>query len=1053
MSTDISYGGYRKNSVSFPITTHEFFAVIYQIVPRLSFRSYNAQNRRISKRINRPLLLSTLCLTLNMAIAVNGQEQEQDAEQESFELQVEEMIVTGTFITNASSTSHSPLDVYDREALDSIGATDIQEFIANMTANSGSLGNSASNWVGGDSSEGNASVNLRNLGNGATLVLLDGKRLLRDNFDSSGSGFVNIRTLVPNIALERVEVLKDGSSALYGSDAVAGVVNFITPKGFVGWENQLEISTDYESGEQQDILLSTMYGTASDRGELLIAASYLDRSGLQFADRYERYGRSGLSSFGQPGRFVPHNEGGLGKPVISNYWHPNGGPDPSTFTGSLPDLDCERAAANDGPMGTLGLHPQFSHVCVYDYSSFFHMVRPTENSKFHLSFDLHATATTTLTGSFSYADHESWRGNSLYPDVSYRLIPPSHLGLQLDAARRGFEPVEYQAMQRLMGGSTESTLNERPLDTNSITRSQRSRLQLGSNSELTIANREWTISTSLIRSKHLGEQFLPVDVISDRMDLAYQGLGGVGCNPVFGTPGSGNLGTGNCYYYNSFQTSVFDPVTGEPWNTSDLSPWPADPSLTVAEAARKYQNPASLLEWLHGIQHRDSTMDQTVIDLMATGDVMPIPHGTLDVAMGIQYRKGTADYAFDNHSNRFNLSFLTGNSNWASEASSWALYAETHTPLYPGVELRAAGRYERFSVGGSSTFDPKFSLLITTLPTVSIRGSWGTSFKIASLLQSGGSLSIFENTQDPFSNAPALAYRSSLGEGNPNLEPETADAYNLGVTWEPDRLPGLVLDFDYYRYEYENLISRERHQSLVDMDNALRCPSGINHEPTNGPLCGVVDHDGDGVVTVFTVGEGIPDKVIRREDGYLVITRATYFNAPSLTAAGFDISVDYSWDTDNLGSFQIGTEVSFATDYTITLEDGTVIDGLGQRNISNSIGRPMPEYRIRNSMQWLRDRHALSLSTYTIASYEDESAQSAFLGAYLGTWETIDSMSVVNAQYRVDLPELFGAEMTLGIKNLLNEDPPWVNVDGAYDYYTHDPVGRVYYMRLRLNSL
>ena len=990
-------------------------------------------------------------LLASFATPASAEEDDEQSDTRAYD-HIDELVVTGTYLKSSTAYSHSSLSVVNNESLDTIGATDIQEFVAQMPANAGSLGNSATNWVGGDNSEGQASVNLRNLGSGATLVLLNGKRLLRDNFDATGSSYVNIRSLIPNIVLERVEVLRDGSSALYGSDAVAGVVNFLTTHGFHGWETELELSSDHETGTQQDRMLSTKYGRTSDRGEFLIAASFLDRGGLRIADRFDRYGRSGLSSFGQPGRYVPLHQGSAATPVRSNYWHPEGGPDPASFSGSLPDLDCEKAAADDRGMGTLGIHPRFSTICVYDYSSFFHVVRPTESLKLHVSGAFQVTPTTTLSASWSRADHDSYRGNSLYPDVTYRIIQPDHFGLQLDAARRGFEPVEYQALQRLLGGTASSTNEARPVNTDSTTTSNRSRFELGSKSEILIDEREWLLTTNLSRSKFNTTQVLPTDVLSDRMDLAFRGLGGPGCNPVSGIPGSGNLGTGDCFFYNSFQSSVYDPVSGARWEANDSRPWPADPSLTVAQAARKYQNPASLLTWLHGTRTKDAALDQTVMDAMLIGEGADLfGHGGIGIAVGAQYRKEIADFDYDRNSNRFNLSFLTGNLDWSSSVSSWAFFAEGQAPLHEGVEVRVAGRYEKFSVGGSDTFDPKVSVLITAIPTLWIRSSWGTSFKLGSLLQSGGSLTLFENTRDPFSNAPALAYRSSLGDGNPNLAPEVADAFSIGATWEPESAPGLEISLDHYRYEYDNLITRERHQSLVDLDNQLRCPSGINHDINAGPLCGVVDHDGDGVPSVFSIGEGIPDKVVRRQDGYLLRTVASYFNAPSLSATGIDAAIRYSWPTAELGTFQFSSEFNYATKYTIRLEDGTVIDGLGQRNITNSIGRSMPKYRIRNAINWTQGRHAVNVSSFTISDYVDDGPQSDFLGAYIGYWETIDSMTTISAQYRIELSEFLNSELALGVKNLLNEDPPWVNVDGAYDYYTHDPTGRVYYARYRIN--
>ena len=352
--------------------------------------------------------------------------------------QIEEIVVTGSHLKREAGGLASPLTVLDRDDLDVAGATDVKEIIRTMSFNSGSLGVSATNWAGDDSSTGNASVNLRNLGNGATLVLINGRRTVSTSFDNSGSSYVDVQGLVPNIALERIEVVKDGASALYGSDAVAGVVNFITRREFTGVELQVDFSSDDETHEQQDLLFSGLAGISGGRGYINLAASYLDRGGLSFADRFDRFGRSGLSSFGQPGRYVPQLTAQGATPVHSNYWWPQGGADPASFSGSLPDPECEKAAADDGPMGTLGLHPDFSHICVYDYSSFFALVRPEEQVKFHADGALDLAGAAEIYGSFSYSEQESSRGNSLYPDVRYVLVPEHHFGLQLDAARRGF---------------------------------------------------------------------------------------------------------------------------------------------------------------------------------------------------------------------------------------------------------------------------------------------------------------------------------------------------------------------------------------------------------------------------------------------------------------------------------------------------------------------------------------------------------------------------------------------------------------------------------------
>ena len=106
---------------------------------------------------------------------------------------------------------------------------------------------------------------------------MNGKRNVSTSFDNIGSGYLDVDGLIPNIALERVEIVKDGSSALYGSDAIAGVVNFITRRNFEGFELQYDYAEDSETGRQQDNLISAIMGVSGDRGNITISASYLDR--------------------------------------------------------------------------------------------------------------------------------------------------------------------------------------------------------------------------------------------------------------------------------------------------------------------------------------------------------------------------------------------------------------------------------------------------------------------------------------------------------------------------------------------------------------------------------------------------------------------------------------------------------------------------------------------------------------------------------------------------------------------------------------------------------
>ena len=954
---------------------------------------------------------------------------------------IEEVIVTGSYLKRTAQDSPSPLSVISKADLDAIGATDMKDVVSNLTFNSGSIGSSANAFSGGDSSTGNANVNLRNLGNGSTLVLINGKRNVNTSFDNVGAGYIDLQALIPNIALERVEIVKDGTSALYGSDAVAGVVNFITRTDFEGIEIQYDHAVDDETGDQQDRLISVIMGVFGDTGNVTLSASYLDRGGLQIGDRYDDFGRSGLSTFGQPGRYVA-----LGATTNTpSYFMPAG----SDSFGPGHDPDCDLVAENDGPMGVLGTTS--TGLCIYDFSSFFNLVMEETQTKAHVDASVDVNDDLRAYGSMSFANNRSERGNSLYPDVSFAIIPSSHFGLQLDAERRGIAPLPYLALQRMMGGHYESSTEDRPLNTVSTYDRTNYRLNLGTEWDFALGGRDWTMDASATYSQRIRNNINPSDTLTSNVDASYVGLGGADCDSLSGDPGSGNLGTGSCYFYNSFQTSVYDPVTGEKWDTADTSAWAADSTLTVAAAARKYQNPAELLQWMQGEIATDTESKQVVLDLVFAGDIFNMGGGVAGLAVGMQHRKDDHNINIDTNSNSNNFKFIYGAQDWSNTITSTALFTELYLPLTDQVELTLAGRYEDFDEVDKSSFDPKATLLYRATDTLTLRASLGTSFRVGSLLQTGGRATTLLNSTDAFSGTGGLAFRPTLTDGNPDLDPEEADVWNIGFSWLPEgTLEGLSVNFDYYSYEYSNLITREGHQDLINLDNASRCPDGLNvpsaddYDP-NAPLCGVVNR------MVHSVGPGLPDKVIRTVDGSLLRTQASYFNAPSLDTSGIDLMLGYDFSLANIGDFRTTLGLSYTLEYDVVTDTGAKIDGVGSRNAGNTIGHPLPEFKANLMLGWSRNRHALAMTIKHIDGYEDDVPQSALRGAYFGTAPNIDSMTTIDLQYNLELPEMGfmtdGSVLTLGVKNLADEKPPLVNTDGGFDPFTHDPRGRIYYTR------
>ena len=208
---------------------------------------------------------------------------------------VEEVMVTGSYLKGSATDGASPVEVIDREEIENIGAVSIADITRNLSVNSGSE-NASDSFTQG-STQGTSNVNLRGLGLSSTLILIDGRRqTLTGATANDGSVFVNTNA-IPVVALERVEVLKEGAAAVYGSDAVAGVVNYIFRRDFTGVEFEMS-SQEADISGQTDDRVSVIWGAESGDTNFVLAASILDRSPMSGADFNPSLAQLGISGLG-----------------------------------------------------------------------------------------------------------------------------------------------------------------------------------------------------------------------------------------------------------------------------------------------------------------------------------------------------------------------------------------------------------------------------------------------------------------------------------------------------------------------------------------------------------------------------------------------------------------------------------------------------------------------------------------------------------------------------------------------------------------------------------
>jgi|TARA_B110000503_G_C7170567_1_gene424020 iron complex outermembrane receptor protein len=194
--------------------------------------------------------------------------------------QLEEVIVTGSRIKRSEANSASPMTIIEAESIFDSGIANVEDILQEMTASAGPAGNS-SNAYWTSNGYGTAQVNLRGLGINRTLVLLNGRRIVNGGTGANSSVDLN---MIPSALIQRIEVLKDGASAIYGADAVAGVVNIITKKDFSGAKLDVKYgATTQSDGENSE--LNFTFGGDYDKGNIAVNLSYVDTGLVLQSDR------------------------------------------------------------------------------------------------------------------------------------------------------------------------------------------------------------------------------------------------------------------------------------------------------------------------------------------------------------------------------------------------------------------------------------------------------------------------------------------------------------------------------------------------------------------------------------------------------------------------------------------------------------------------------------------------------------------------------------------------------------------------------------------------
>ncbi|MFT5013394.1 MAG: iron complex outermembrane receptor protein [Patiriisocius sp.] len=706
----------------------------------------------------------------------------------SAEDEIETVTVTGSYIKGTPGDAPSPVQTLTRDDIVISGVSDVSELIRNLEIASGSdTAPQNESRFNGNSGSGLANVNLRGVGPTATLVLMDGKRLpFAGQKLADGDRFVDINS-IPITMIQRVEVLKDGGSAIYGSDAIAGAVNFITRDDFEGFEVTAKYQETSE-GSQDDSTIGAIFGWGSDDGNtnFVIGGEYFDRGHLESSDRrdltndvFPLQNETIVNSISFNGPDSQCGGAGLGVATFNN----NGfGSEPNACNrnGSdtellIPEQERSSVMANFTHVFSEAaeLYGQVSWLDSRSGESRPIHVGPIE-PKYALPGILNALVPFGIGSSPANDPSNILLGGSTIPDLATAQIIAPLLGLPVAAAPAIILPLDLVDYEVRVPGIDA----DRNYDAHN--EQETTRIQLGLRGDFEIGNKAWSYDFSVTRGEsEFSTHALGLD--SDRLELAHYGLGGPGCTPDGGVSNLADPRVAAARGLVAGADGIIDTNASTPGSQGPLEgtiaalsgTLPGQPfinpdnvilALTSSNRGDASQgcfffnpyltrdstlpNSEELLQWLE-VELSPAQKSETFLtayDLVFSGELLEMDAGMLSMAVGFQRREEGRDTfvnpktigavnSFGQLSNQESVAGLSENRPFDAERDITATFFEFQIPLTEDIDVQLAGRYEDYGSDIGSTFDPKLGVRWQATESLTLRSSASTSFRGPGLAQ------------------------------------------------------------------------------------------------------------------------------------------------------------------------------------------------------------------------------------------------------------------------------------------------------------------------------
>jgi outer membrane receptor protein involved in Fe transport len=933
------------------------------------------------------------------ATSALAQDQDQDADEE---LLVEEVVVTGSRIARADIDGASPVTVIDRESMQVTGLTDVGDLLQSMPSMSGSpIGTTTNN--GGN---GSVQIDLRGMGVNRTVTLVNGQRTV------DGGDYQTI----PSTMIERVEILKDGASAVYGADAVAGVVNIITRKDFEGVEVSAQYADffDMDSGAQGTI--GMIAGTNFDSGNVVF--------GLEFVDQEEAYQADAPWDFFLDSFYI-YPEG-----CENNLTAPY--PEGCYRIGSSRIPESRLRFANQGLflIGDPASQPYEVGLMIphdgrnYNYAPVNYIQTPYERT--NLFSEGHFDLTDNVRFNFEIRGNYRTSAQELAPQP-YTDSDPQHDGFWTDPATgetisyHGISPDNYYLRRAvdLYNQTNNESLAYEPitqLRRRMIERKRRFTQEI--HQYQFIAGLEGSFGDSYDWDVFVNQGY------RDRSDVDTQYDGTALFNALGPSADLDGDGVPECYQ------DINDPATllqgCVPLNMFGGGTVVRETGETVVSTLTEDMIDYIAVDLIDNFQTK-----QTLAGASLTGNNFELPGGALGWAVGYQYWKQEFSYRPDSAKVTGNA---TGNVGAGTEGTlkNDAIYAEVLAPVLDSVYLKGGLRYDEYDAfDGDWTW--QLGVEWNVLENLKVRGTAGTVFRAPTIGELyGGVVDSFPTYVDPCAQGDPLPpgcsgpgvqldnqVKAAVG-GNPNLEPEKGDTYTVGLVWTPQFGDhAFTATVDYWQIELEDAISSLGVQYTLDS-----CYNDLNQQ-----AC---------------------DLITRNSDGQIVLVQDTNLNVAEQGGKGVDTELRWNYQS-SIGDWQGAILWAHLMERTKRANPNVdTIDLSGRYTDPTAAdGGAYATDKVNATLQWMMG----DLSVGWLMEYISSIDADTFCNCGEGNQPDGSYIQKIDSFLYHDLVAsyTFGFNTTIsaGVTNVTDEAPPFIEVgfNAGTDPATYRLFGRGYYVR------